>query len=249
MKNTYLLLIPVLFLGVGALAIAAPQTTPSAQVFAVETAEESSAISYPATVVELFTSQGCSSCPPSNKLVRDVSGADDLLALSYSVDYWDYLGWKDTLGSPTFSARQREYGKQQFQGQVYTPQIILNGDTHAARFKTDQMVAHTLDTTQARLTLSESDNGVAIKATGLAGTLIEVRYMAGTQSVPVSRGENRGRTISLANVVTSVKKLGESDEGKAFETVVSSPQEGEAVAILLQDGNGGPILTAANYTP
>ncbi|NNC38386.1 MAG: DUF1223 domain-containing protein [Acidimicrobiales bacterium] len=249
MKNISLVLVPSAFFLAGAFALAAPQAVLAAQVSTLEISQKNIALTYPKTVVELFTSQGCSSCPPSNKLVRDIADTDGLLALSYSVDYWDYLGWKDTHGSPTFSERQRDYGKRQFQGQVYTPQIILNGETHAARFKSDQITQHKLTEDKSGLVLHRNNAGLNVKAKGLAGTLIEVRYTAGTQSVPVARGENRGRTITLANVVTSVKTLGECDENKVFETVVPPPSDGEGLAILMQDGKGGPIITAANYTP
>ena len=133
MKNKKLLLLPIASVFVAALALAGPQSVQSTPLPTPNAGENVSPISYPATVVELFTSQGCSSCPPTNKLVHDIANSDGVLALSYSVDYWDYLGWKDTLGHPEFSKRQRIYG-QHFQGQVYTPQIVLNGDSHAARW-------------------------------------------------------------------------------------------------------------------
>jgi len=81
----------------------------------------------PSQIVELFTSQGCSSCPPSNALVNDWSADDDILALTYSVEYWDYLGWKDTFADPKFSARQRAYAQAIGHGRVYTPQMVING--------------------------------------------------------------------------------------------------------------------------
>ena len=249
MKTKALLVIPAAFLFVGALALAGPQSKPAPEVSKMENYTTASTMSYPSSVVELFTSQGCSSCPPANKLVREIVGTQDLLALTYSVDYWDYLGWKDTLGSPTFSDRQRKYGKKQFQGQVYTPQIVLNGESHAARYKPTQLTAHKLDNTAAGVTLDKLEDGLAVKANGQEGVLFEVRYTPGTQSVPVSRGENRGRTITLANVVTSVEKVGSWSKGDGFETVLPLPAKGEAVALLVQDGEGGPILTAANYIP
>jgi len=249
MKTKALILIPATCLFAAAFALAGPQSKPVAEVSKMETYTTASAVSYPATVVELFTSQGCSSCPPANKLVREIAGTQDLLALSYSVDYWDYLGWKDTLGSPEFSERQRRYGKRQFQGQVYTPQIVLNGDSHAARYKPAQITEHKLGESPIVVSLEMAEGGLAVKASGQNGVLVEVRYMPGSQSVPVSRGENRGRTITLANAVTSVEKVGSWKSGDGFETVLALPAKGEAVALLVQDGDGGPILTAANYIP
>lgn len=249
MKTKAPLLLSAASLFIATLALAGPETVQTAQISGLEALKNKPAISYPATVVELFTSQGCSSCPPTNKLVHDIAGTEDLLALTYSVDYWDYLGWKDTLGSPEFSQRQRKYGKKQFQGQVYTPQIILNGDSHAARFKPDHIKGYKLQENQAAVTLNRGADGLAVTANGQAGTLVEVRYTPGSQSIPVARGENRGQTITLANVVTSVKKLGSWKKGDEFGVVLAMPAEGEAVAILVQDGEGGPILTAANYNP
>jgi hypothetical protein len=81
-------------------------------------------------VLELFTSQGCSSCPAADALFKAYAARRDIVALSMPVDYWDYLGWKDTLGSPKFSRRQRDYAKQRGDGQVYTPQVVVNGRTH-----------------------------------------------------------------------------------------------------------------------
>lgn len=247
MKSRLLILATSVF--VAALALAGPQTVQTAQTSGLESLKNKPAISYPTTVVELFTSQGCSSCPPSNKLVHDIAETEDLLALTYSVDYWDYLGWKDTLGSPEFSQRQRNYGKQKFHGQVYTPQIVLNGDTHAARFKPDHIKGYKLQETPANMTLNKDADELVVTAKGRAGTLVEIRYTPGSQSVPVARGENQGQTITLANVVTSVKKIGSWKKGDEFEAVLALPQEGEAVAVLVQDGEGGSILTSANYNP
>lgn len=249
MKFNARILIPAASILFAAFAMAAPQAVQTADVSDQPVEKNVPVISYPATVVELFTSQGCSSCPPTNKLVHDIAGTDDVLALTYSVDYWDYLGWKDTLGRPEFSQRQRTYGKRQFQGQVYTPQVVLNGDTHAARFKPAQIQNYKLKENAARLTFGATIDGFIVKANGQAGTLVEVRYTPGAQSVPVMRGENRGKTILLANVVTSVKHLGSWDQGDGIDAVLVAPTKDEAVAILIQDGEGGRILTAANFHP
>src|SRR6266851_3411915 len=85
----------------------------------------------PRALLELFTSQGCSSCPAADKLLGELSGDPALVALSVPIDYWDYLGWKDTLASPAHSARQRGYARVRGDRQVYTPQIVINGSTHA----------------------------------------------------------------------------------------------------------------------
>src|SRR5580704_15207858 len=85
----------------------------------------------PRALLELFTSQGCSSCPAADKLLGELAGDPSLIALSLPIDYWDYLGWKDTLASPGDSARQRAYAHVRGDRQVYTPQMVINGATHA----------------------------------------------------------------------------------------------------------------------
>ncbi len=212
--------------------------------------------SNPVTVLELFTSQGCSSCPAANKFVRETArannGVGDVLTLSYSVDYWDYLGWKDTFGKPEFSAHQRAYGVQ-FDGQVYTPQMVINGAVHSARFSNKKVRAHTLDNRPKITIVANGDMlNIHIRAdpTGKKPlNVMTVRYQPGIQSVPVKRGENRGRTISLANVVQACKEIGYIKTGGSFDQQIPIPTAGEAIVIIVQDGKGGPILSAANFTP
>lgn len=209
-------------------------------------------LSSPVTVLELFTSQGCSSCPAANKFVRELSQASDVLTLSYSVDYWDYLGWKDTFGKPEFSARQRTYGKQ-FGGKVYTPQMVVNGKVHAERFSNHTVRAQKLDNTpEIMITADGDDLNIHIQASPVSKkplSIMAVRYRPGTQSVPVKRGENRGRTLMLANVVQACREIGNLRKVGGFDKTLSELAEGEALVILVQDGRGGSILGAANYTP
>lgn len=208
--------------------------------------------SNPVTVLELFTSQGCSSCPAANKFVREITGKTDVLTLSYSVDYWDYLGWKDTFGKPEFSARQRAYGKQ-FGGKVYTPQMVINGTVHSSQFSDRKVSAQKLENVPKIVIKADGDNlDIKVLATpkfGKALSITAVRYRPGIQSVPVKRGENRGRTINLANVVQACKEIGSMKTSQAFNKTVPALAEGEALVILVQDGKGGPILGAANYAP
>jgi len=213
-------------------------------------------MSNPVTVLELFTSQGCSSCPPANKFVREMSETDsegvDVLTLSYSVDYWDYLGWKDTFGKPEFSARQRTYGKN-FGGKVYTPQMVVNGAVHSSRFSNKKVRAQKLvDTPQIKIEKDGDDLNIQVFASLASNkplSIMAVRYRPGIESVPVKRGENRGRTINLANVVQACKEIGSIKAGASFSKTLPALVEGEALVILVQDGKGGPILGAANYTP
>jgi len=223
-----------------------------ASMLALANPPQSQNVSTPVTVLELFTSQGCSSCPAANKFVRELGGAPELLTLSYSVDYWDYLGWKDTFGKPEFSKHQRTYGKQ-FGGKVYTPQMVVNGKIHAARFTGKEVRSLKLDNIP-NIRIDARDGGIDVQITPQGElrrtwSVMAVRYRPGIQSVPVKRGENSGRTIKLANVVQACKEIGKIGGRKSFSTQIETLKPGEALVILVQDGPGGPILSATNYAP
>jgi len=213
-------------------------------------------MSNPVTVLELFTSQGCSSCPPANKFVREMTEAygeiGEVLTLSYSVDYWDYLGWKDTFGKPEFSARQRTYGKN-FGGKVYTPQMVVNGAVHSSHFSRSKVRAQKLvGTPQIVIAKDGDDLNIQVSARPISNkplSIMAVRYRPGIESIPVKGGENRGRTINLANVVQACKEIGRLKTDAKFSKILPALAEGEALVILVQDGKGGPILGAVNYTP
>ena len=168
------------------------------------------AVQYPNTVLELFTSQGCSSCPRANRFVCETARKEEsVLTLSYSVDYWDYLGWTDTLGNPEFSARQRTYAKA-LTTVPYTPQLIINGEVHKSRFSRGQVRARTL-TAAPSLSLRPTEAGLelTIAATELSAPAVIniVYYTPGEQDIAVGAGENKGRTITLVNVVTDWSHL------------------------------------------
>ena len=196
-------------------------------------------------VVELFTSQGCSSCPPSNALVNDWSAHRSILTLTYSVDYWDYLGWKDTFADPKFSSRQRAYSKALGHGRVYTPQMVINGERDKFRYAHAQIKDVTLPGTDFGMSLrdgvlhleaSESFSGQA--------SLELVTYLPGQHTVAVERGENGGHDLTLTNVVTDFKDLGLYTGGSLSFALPEIPKNHEA-AILIHDGDLGPILSAA----
>ncbi len=224
--------------------------------FAYADTPKNSIHSNPVTVLELFTSQGCASCPPANKFVRDMTETDgkssDVLTLSYSVDYWDYLGWKDTFGKPEFSARQRTYGKQ-FGGKVYTPQMVVNGKVHGPKLSEGKVKSQKLSGTPD-ITIKPEKNGLNVQilatpASKKSLSVMAVRYRPGIVSIPVKRGENRGRTINLANVVQACIEIGRMQTKAVFSKNLPSLTDGEALVIFVQDGKGGPILGAVNYVP
>ena len=201
----------------------------------------------PVSVVELFTSQGCSSCPPANKFVSKLSEDSDKLVLTYGVTYWDYLGWKDTFGDPEFTQRQRNYGKALGVANVYTPQIILNGSAHSPRYSREDVETMPLPSSKAEASLTAGEQGLIVTAKANENTkLVIVSFMPGEQVVPVKRGENGGRTLKIANVVTDVTPVHWA--GKSAQTKIL-PKQGEAYAALFHDFETSKIVTAAVYYP
>ncbi len=211
-------------------------------------------------VLELYTSQGCSSCPPADRLLRQYAGRRDTIALSYNVDYWDYLGWKDTLGNPAFSTRQRLYARRRGDGEVYTPQIVVNGLSHAVGSmprEIDRAIARTKSyLSDTRVPLDVRINGGKLtievgEATVDQSATIWLAAVRSEVTVPVRRGENRGRTLTYHNVVRKVTPVGMWSGARTViqlkdEDVLDS--EADTCAILVQMGKGGPIV-AAKWMP
>ena len=214
-------------------------------------------------VVELFTSQGCSSCPPADKLLGQLAGRTDLLALSYNVDYWDYLGWKDTLASPDNTERQRNYALARGDGQVYTPQAVIDGRTHAVgsnQAEIDAALAKYSDGLPVHLSLSSTGDAVTVnidaadpaaKAAMPHATLWLVMYDRSV-TVPIDRGENSGETITYNNVVRKLRPIAMwKGESMSVDLPKSEIKQADVnrCAVLLQaetkDGLPGPILGAA----
>ncbi|WP_137152977.1 DUF1223 domain-containing protein [Devosia sp. FKR38] len=203
--------------------------------------------SRPATVVELFTSQGCSSCPPANANLITLSQRPDVLTLSYAVTYWDRLGWKDIFSKPEFTDRQVVYEPALDQFGPYTPQMVINGASTAVGNHLDQV--ETLIATTPRLggpELTLADNRLRLgagTAPDAGADIWQVSYDPTTVEVEVPRGENAGRTLAHTHVVHDLVHLGRWT-GAAQETTLTPPPEGLRTAILLQQVNGGPILAA-----
>lgn len=204
-------------------------------------------LSQPTSVVELFTSQGCSSCPPANNFAAALSQDEDKLVLTYGVTYWDYLGWKDTFGDPEFTTRQRSYGKAFGTPNIYTPQLVLNGATHSSRYSRSDVESMVLPETKAAAKIVVSEGKLVVKSKANENSkLVIVSYMPGIHSVDVKRGENGGRKLELANVVTKVMPA--SWAGEVLETEIEA-QDGQAYAALFHDPKTAEITTAAVYYP
>ena len=214
-------------------------------------------------VVELFTSQGCSSCPSADKLFGSYAGRTDLLALSYNVDYWDYLGWKDTLASADNTERQRNYAQARGDGQVYTPQVVVDGRTHVvgsngadidqtlAKYPDGLPVPLSLSSTGDAITVTIGAAGPAAKAEMPHANLWLVMYDRAV-AVPIERGENSGRTITYSNVVRKLRPIAMwKGESMSVDLPKSEIKHADVnrCAVLLQaetkDGLPGPILGAA----
>jgi hypothetical protein len=198
---------------------------------------------HPKAVVELFTSQGCSSCPPADEFLRELAARPDIVALSLPVDYWDYLGWKDTLAQPAFTARQRGYATARNDKQVYTPQVVVNGVkpiVGSDRDKIKSVVAKLVNNGALPVTVAVNETGSTItvevgSAVGAAASAeVWLLPVAKTREVTIGRGENKGRTIIYANVVRGMTKLGDwSGPPARFEVPASSARPGDADAYVV----------------
>ncbi|AKI03007.1 uncharacterized secreted protein [Hoeflea sp. IMCC20628] len=214
-------------------------------------------------VVELFTSQGCSSCPPADAEIAKMVKQGEVLALSYHVDYWNYLGWADTLSSAASTERQYGYALSLRRKNVYTPQMVINGQDHtngADREAVDKIVK-TLSDSGAGLTVDVAAkiDSVGLKISVGAGegkANIVAVYFDDATEVNIKRGENSGRSITYHHSVRDMETIGMWD-GEALSLIlpvsVMSAYPGRGCAILLQvvgeDGSPGRILGAAMIEP
>jgi hypothetical protein len=200
-------------------------------------------------VVELFQSQGCSSCPPANANVNALSERADVLALSFAVTYWDRLGWKDTFAKGQFTDRQWQYARAMHQGNVYTPQVVVNGRVEgvgADRGEIEGLMSRAnRAATGPAVTISGGSVEIgAASASAQAADVWLVRYDPRTLEVPVLRGENAGKTLPHKNIVREMVRLGGWD-GQAKHFSLPADDFGLGTAILVQTYGAGPILAAA----
>jgi hypothetical protein len=198
------------------------------------------------TVVELYQSQGCSSCPPAIKNLNALADRPDLLTLTFAVTYWDQLGWKDTFASPQQTARQWDYARGLNHDQVWTPQVIVDGHTDVVGAQSGQIegaLRSVRPRTGPNLTLAGSSVAVGAGTAPAGGADVWlVRYDPRTIAVAVRAGENSGRTIGHRNVVRQLVKLGKWN-GSAESIVLPAAPAGLSTAVLVQ-ATGGPILAA-----
>jgi hypothetical protein len=217
----------------------------------------------PRAVVELFTSQGCSSCPPADRIIGELAKDPSIIALSMPIDYWDYLGWKDTLADSRFSARQKAYSQMRGDREVYTPQVVVNGSAQVIGSDRASIERAMGDTEKLKgvmsvpvsMTLAEKQINISVAASGKGPAVAhgEVWICSISKAVPISigRGENSGRQITYYNVVRNLLKVGDWNGSPGSWTVPleNVSREGvDAAVVYVQDGNRdrpGAMLGAA----
>jgi hypothetical protein len=208
------------------------------------------------TVIELFTSQGCSSCPPADKLLGELAKDSRLVALTLAVDYWDYLGWRDTLALHAHTVRQKSYAEARGDRQVFTPQAVINGVTHAIGSDRREIAkaiaaAEVNRVPSIPVSLRRDGDNIIIEIGAGSGSPAPIHLLgvACETRVGIGRGENRGKTVTYANAVRIWRRLGEWRGAALHKTISVSDLAGlNGVAVLLQPGSveePGPIRGAA----
>ncbi|MBO6781748.1 MAG: DUF1223 domain-containing protein [Alphaproteobacteria bacterium] len=218
----------------------------------------------PVTVIELFTSQSCYSCPPAEAYLGELAGDTSIVALEYHVDYWDKLNygrhgrWKDIWSSPEMTARQRDYNAELRDTRgVYTPQMVIDGRSEAVGSRR-RAVSNLIDKARndgaprvAVTARTREDGGIDIDLPAAAGTTANVWLVTFVRehTTKVLRGENHGKTLTNHNIVRDVRKVG-SWNGAAGAISVKdlALEDGQGCAVLVQDGEVGPVL-GATYCP
>ena len=201
-------------------------------------------------VVELFTSQGCSSCPPADELLGRLADREDVIALSLHVDYWDYLGWRDVFSSPAHTRRQRDYAGVMGERMVYTPQIVVQGREGMVGSHGNKVAAaikrHAAEPAAAEVKLMKMEDRLVADITpaddGRARGRVLMAWYTRAEQVAIRAGENRGRKIVYHNVVRGWSDMGVWRGGRIALTAPLPMADG--VAVLIQDRAGGPILGA-----
>jgi hypothetical protein len=211
-------------------------------------------------VVELFTSQGCSSCPPADALLKSYADSKDIMAISLPIDYWDYIGWKDTFASPRNTERQRAYAQNFGIGPVYTPQVVVNGMAQvlgSSREDIDNAIENTaaqLASRRVPVRFWNQSNSIIIQ-TGGAPPGVDVKeatiwlaVLRKSADVSIKRGENGGKTLTYYNIVREMTPVG-LWKGKPMtlqlaRMAIMRPETEESL-VLLQEADNGPIIGAA----
>ncbi|MEM8977857.1 MAG: DUF1223 domain-containing protein [Pseudomonadota bacterium] len=203
-----------------------------------------------AVVVELFTSQGCSSCPPADAFLHKLAKRDDVIALGFHVDIWDYIGWKDRFAKREYTERQRSYARAAGARSIYTPQMIIGGVDHVIGYNPmetmDLVAKHKAKGYDVALELTRSGDRVTVEASAEKPSqmVVQVAQISPNNQTKIKRGENAGRTISYANVVTDFDVLKKWNGRGKFKS--SFEAEGDMpVVVIVQRAGHEEILAAA----
>jgi hypothetical protein len=213
-------------------------------------APQSSAQAEPRAVVELFTSQGCSSCPAADKLLGELAADPSVVPISVPIDYWDYLGWKDTLADPRNTARQKAYAHVRGDGQVYTPQVVVSGSLHVLgsdKAAIDLAIAKSrkngaMSLPPVAFAIADGRLNVAVPDAAEprgSGAEVWVLGLVKAATVAIGRGENKGRTVTYHNVVRRWVKLGDWNGKAGSWSVPVQTLKGDGIdeaAVLVQSG-------------
>ena len=203
-------------------------------------------------VLELYTSQGCSSCPPADAILHELAGRSDVIPLALHVDYWDYIGWVDEFARPEHTTRQQDYVRVAGGNTIYTPQMVIAGETHVIGAKAMEIGAaieyQRNRTTGATVEIERRGDQLSITGETLnalpAGTFVQLVRYTPSATVDVRRGENAGRELTYTNIVQSWDIVGEWNgaEDLAINVAVSGS---DPIAVIVQEPGPGSIIASA----
>ena len=206
----------------------------------------------PVVVVELFTSQGCSSCPPADEFLEALVKDPRVIPLSLHVDYWDYIGWEDSFADPGFTERQKAYARAIGSRMIYTPQMIVDGEDRVEGYAPEELAVHLGDhlaqPAQVALTVQRKGDLLVIRAEAdpplTAPVRVQLVRYRPEETVEIQRGENAGKVITYRNIVTSWDNLGDWPGTAPLE--LSAPvQGGDPAVVIVQEEGPAAILAAA----
>lgn len=203
-------------------------------------------------VVELYTSQGCSSCPPADAIFAELKNREDVIAIAMHVDYWDYIGWKDEFGNPAHAKRQRAYAAKGGRRTIFTPEMVVQGQTDIVGAKpmalSKAIAEHGATTPITAINTVWSDNKLRIQAAAPAkdaGVMdVHVLRLIPSQESKITRGENRGETYEYTNIAHSWQVAGTWD-GKADLDLSLVVGGDDPIVVLIQEADAGKIIAAA----
>ncbi|RVV99076.1 DUF1223 domain-containing protein [Mesobaculum littorinae] len=203
-------------------------------------------------VIELFTSQGCSSCPPADALLADLADRPEVLPLALHVDYWDYIGWKDRFASPAFTHRQKGYAHAAGVGTVYTPQMVVGGVDHVVGYRPSELIdlieKHRAAPDRVSLTATLANGTVTVEAPAApdlgAPVMVQLVTFLPEETTEIERGENAGKTLTYTNIVQDWRDIGEWSGAEPLK--IDAPLDGGLpAAVILQRTGVGAVLGAA----